>query len=810
MNDTRPLFAICLLSCCVQWAAARKVEGYIYDAQTKEPLVAANINDENKKTGTFSIDKGYFCLNLPEDASAVFVSFIGYNEQKVHIDPTNTKPVKIYLARKINSIDEVMVTARKNDKLQSSQMGLTTLKQADIKNVPTVFGEADVIKALQMQPGVSAGIEGFAGMYVRGGNDDENLFLIDGNPLYQINHLGGLFSAFNVEAIDDISFYKAAFPARYGGRLSSVVDIKTKDGDYHNYHGSLMLGLTSGNVNIGGPIVKGRTSFAFSMRRSWLELVSVPALALMNIKEKKMGRKVIGGYSFTDLNFKINHLCKDQSKLSLLFYYGADRLKIGEKQFSTKETEASYTGEDINKLKWGNLLTALNWQKSLNDRLKLELNASYTRYTSSMNQSVEDTFGNKGEEDYTREYNERNTQNGINDVSFNARLAYAFTENHRLLIGANYTYHHFNPEKIRNISSNPEIQSDSIYTNQTLRGNEFSVYVDDDIAFSSAFKVNAGIRLNGFSVRNKTYFTVEPRLSARVSLSRQLSLKAGYARMSQFVQQVSDSYISLPTDFWMPINEKFKPLISDQVSMGLYYSQNNNYTFSVEGYYKWMNNLLEYKDGYNLLPSSTHWDSKLTSGSGTAYGVDFMAEKNIGRLKGFVGYGLMWTNRHFAEINQGRDFPSKYDNRHKLNIALSYSINSNIDINCGWTYMTGNRVTLSLENYQDLPSAGFPSFIAPSLPNKDGWGIDYYDSKNNVRLPAYHRLDLGMNIYRPQKNGRMGIWNVSIYNAYSRMNPIVIQKSTIKQTTSGKPVPPKFQTLSIFPIIPSVSYTYKF
>lgn len=706
-------------------------------------------------------------------------------------------------------LKEVVKVERTNNKLKSALMGVTMLDQTSIRNVPTLFGEADLIKALQLQPGVSAGVEGFAGMMVRGGNADENMFLIDGNPLYQMNHLGGLFSAYNIEAVDNLAFYKSSFPARYGGRLSSVVDITSKSGDFEKYKGNFTIGLTSAKLSFSGPLIKDKTSFAVAVRRSWFELVSIPAIALINRHKKKSGNKVIAGYNFTDFNLKVDQRLGRMGTLSLLGYYGYDHLKTGEHEFSTDKGEDAipYLHKDENKLGWGNLLGALKWLLPVNEHLTYTLHTSFTRYQSDYNQLSEITQGKETDRDYRHTYSHKDVINSIKDINVNTSLLYQPSEAISLRAGTGYIHHAFSPEKTQRTFS--ENLTDNAPEGHNVQADEANAYLEGDFQVWDRLHFNAGMRSSLFHVEGKTYATLEPRLSANFILSPTVSLKAGYARMSQFVQQVSDNYISLPTDYWMPITKRFAPLTSDQISAGVYFSLQHTYIISIEGWYKKMHNLLEYKDNYKLIPSATAWEDKLTSGKGDTYGIDIQLEKNIGRLSGFVGYGLMWSNRLFAQLNGGRQFPSKYDNRHKLNISLNYSLSKRVTLNAGWTYMTGNRATIALENYQ-YPT-GFPSTMVPSYPKGNDETIPaYYEGKNNVRLPAYHRLDLGINIYRPRSDGRMGIWNISVYNAYSRMNPIMIRKDDSVQTMDGTALPLRFRQFSLFPIIPSVSYTYKF
>jgi hypothetical protein len=703
-------------------------------------------------------------------------------------------------------MQEVVKTAPRIDKPRNPQMGMTVMDDNAIRNVPTLLGEPDVIKALQLQPGVSAGTEGFAGMFVRGGENDENLFLIDGCSIYHTNHLGGLFSPFNANAVSHLTFYKSAFPARYGGRLSSVTDLSMKSGDYESWHGNFTMGLTSANVSFSGPLVKDQTSLFVALRRSWLELVSVPALAIINASKKKSGEKVIAGYNFTDFNLKLSHRLRRFGTLSLLGYYGHDRLKMGEHRFSNDgEDTDPYFHKNENRLGWGNMLTSLRWHLPINTLFAYNMKASYTRYQSDFRKTVETVSGREGKNGYENNGSRTESRNAIHDLSVDASLAFIPSDRTIIRLGTQYTHHRYTPEE--EIQESTSLPSGNGNNESRVIANEWNAYLEGDLEVFHWLRFNAGMHGSFFRVEGKQYQVFEPRVSADFRLSPVVSLKAGYARMSQFVQQVSDNYISLPTDYWLPITRSFSPLTSDQFSAGIYVSPDKKYTFSVEGYYKKMDHLLEYRDDYKDL-QVTSWEDRLTSGSGRAYGADFQAEADFGKLHGFIGYGLMWSDRLFADQNEGKRFPSKYDNRHKVTLSATWKCSERVELNAGWVFMTGNRVTLSLENYS-YPD-GYPTNIVPSYPHKDEEMLDYYAGKNNVRLPAYHRLDVGINIYRSLRRGRTGIWNVSLYNAYSRMNPIMIEKNNQKQSMDGTPLAPRFRQFALFPIIPSVSYTYKF
>ena len=793
------------------------VSGFVRDKRSAESLIGASVYEAHSRVGTASNNFGFFSLTLPPGDITIRSSYIGYTSHQHILNGLERDTVLAIELEPSASLEEVVITGQSNDKqsVLSTQMGALEINQQTIRSTPVMFGEADIIKTLQLTPGVSAGTEGTAGMYVRGGNVDENLFLIDGNPVYQINHIGGIFSAFNPEAISGMDFFKSGFPSRYGGRLSSVVDVHTKEGNMKEYHGSASIGLISGNLNFEGPIIKDRTSFNIGLRRTWLDVLSAPAVAIANKITKKDGTRLRARYAFHDLNLTVNHIFNDRSRMYLSLYNGNDVLKGGSTDFPDQDSDNNYNYDSDVSLRWGNIMATAGWTYVFNNRLFGKVSGVFTRYHSRLRNTEHDVVGNEGDEDYSDSFRENETNTGITDFGLRTSFDYLPASAHHIRFGGDYLVHRFHPEYNRSVAyeKNEEtsVEIGQEFANDLLWGHEAGVYAEDDWTLSSAVRLNAGLRFSLFNVQGKTYTGLEPRVSLRWLLDDNLSFKASYSRMNQYVHLISNSFISLPTDAWMPVTRKLKPLISDQVSAGFYYNLNKEYNFSVEGYYKTLDNLLEYRDGHTFTPSFVNWEDKLTAGEGRSYGAEFMVRKETGRTTGWVGYGLSWSDRQFDELNQGARYPARFDNRHKLNIVVMHKISPKVELSAAWSYASGNHVTLSLENYYEngtgSPTNNDNRYMGASE------SIDYYEGRNNYQLPAYHRLDLGIKIYRPKKKGRMGIWTVSIYNVYSRMNPFMIYKSdkTVPDPGSsyGKNVP-VFKTIGIMPIIPSISYTYKF
>ena len=798
------------------------VSGFVRDKRSAESLIGASVYESGSRVGTASNNFGFFSLTLPGGDITIRASYIGYTGRLYNLTGLERDTVLTIELEPSASLQEVVVTGQSTSKqsVLSTQMGALEINQQTIRSTPVMFGEADIIKTLQLTPGVSSGTEGTAGMYVRGGNVDENLFLIDGNPVYQINHIGGIFSAFNPEAISGMDFFKSGFPSRYGGRLSSVVDVHMKEGNMKEYHGSATLGLISGNLNFEGPIVKDRTSFNISLRRTWLDVLSAPALAIANKIMKKDGIRTRARYAFHDLNLKVNHIFNDRSRMYFSLYNGNDVLKGGSTDYPSDfySDVKSYNYDTDVSLRWGNIMATTGWTYVFNNRLFGKFSGVFTRYHSKLRSTELDIEGKEGESGYSERFSENSTNTGIMDLGVRTSFDYLPVHSHHIRFGGDYLVHRFRPEYNR--SSSFDKSQDFIsninkeYANDLLWGHEAGVFAEDDWTLLPSVRINAGVRFSLFNVQGKTYTGVEPRVSLRWLLADNLSFKASYSRMSQYVHLISNSFISLPTDAWMPVTRKLKPLLSDQVSAGFYYDLNKTYSFSVEGYYKTMENLLEYRDGHTFTPSYLNWEDKLTAGDGRAYGAEFMVRKETGRTTGWIGYGLSWADRKFDELNLGERYPARFDNRHKLNIVVMHKISPKVEISAAWSYASGNHVTLSLENYMENGSLNYVHGNGYDLPYTGSWGIDYYEGRNNYQLPAYHRLDLGIKIYRPKKKGRMGIWTVSIYNVYSRMNPFMIHKTDkeVRDPSSsyGYKVVPVFKTVGIMPIIPSVSYTYKF
>ena len=783
--------------------SAQTVSGVVTDRQSGETLIGATVVDKRSGKGVLSNAYGFYSLTMPKgDSVSLRVSYVGYTPFELDTVLTGNLELNVALHAGVE-LKEVTVSAERVGSLRSSQISALEMPLEHIKAVPVLFGETDVLKALQLMPGIQSGTEGTSGLYVRGGGPDENLFLLDGVPLYNVNHLGGFFSAFNADAVKNVTMYKGSFPAHFSGRLSSVVDVTTNNGNDKEYHGLVSAGLIAAKLAVEGPIVKEKTTFSLSGRRTYADLLIQPSMAMLSLTSDM---NTTAGYYFYDANAKITHKFSDRSRLYGSFYMGDDVLYM---RLKTKEGVLYGTSYKENlklRYSWGNIVGSVRWNYVINPKIFMNATVAYTQYRNKIGLTLIDEYSDGT--DMSKYSGEMTYKSGIRDISARVDFDYAPKPNHNIKFGTNYIHHIFRPEvsgsKINSYENYDgvelEYNLDTIIGQSIVHAEEINAYIEDDWSITDAVKINGGVNLSGFYVEHKFYPSIQPRLSGRFLITPDLSFKVGYAWMTQYMHLLSNSSISLPTDLWVPVTAKIAPMQAHQVAAGAMYSWSGIADFSVEGYYKYMDNLMEYRDGASFWGSSVGWEDKVCMGRGWSYGVEFLVQRNIGKFTGWIGYTWSHSDRIFdregQEINNGKKFPAKYDRRHDVSIVLMYKFNKKIDCSLTWVYSTGNMATLGLSEYE----------------GEDGSVVSYVESRNNYRLPAYHRMDASVNFHRKLKHGERTI-NVSVYNLYNHKNPFLVyeKEGTISTNrTTGERYPSSLVQVSIFPIIPSFSYTFKF
>lgn len=786
------------------------ISGYIKDAKSGETLISSSVFDAFSNKGTVSNSYGFYSITLPKSSVDIHYTYVGYATEHRKFNLTKDTIINIVLNESLVLNELTVLGTAKEIGVRGTQMSAIEVPVSLIKSVPTLFGETDVLKALQLLPGVQGGVEGSAGFYVRGGGPDENLFLLDGVPVYNVNHLGGLFSVFNADAVKNVTLYKGGFPARFGGRLSSVLDIRMNDGNNQKLRGNFSIGIISSKFNLEGPLFSEKTTFNISGRRTYFDLLAQPIL-LIAAKDQDVDR-LSAGYYFYDFNAKISHTFSDKDRLYLSTYIGDDVIYGNIRE--NYKSDALETSESRIRLNWdwGNFINALRWNHVINNKLFMNTTATYTRYR--FNMAVGTDFNSKrisppssSSESYTLGY-----RSGIEDIGLKMDFEYNPNPNHEIKFGGNYINHSFRPG-VQVLNSKYTRDSltqkmDTTIGDKNIYSNETAFYVEDNFSLGSFIKANVGLHYSNFDVQKTFYQSFQPRIGVRALITENLSAKAGYAAMSQYIHLLSNSNISLPTDLWVPVTKRVEPMNSHQYSAGMFYNYKNIIDFSVEGYYKTMVNLIEYKDGASFLGSSTGWEDKVSMGRGWAYGLEFLAQKSIGKTTGWLGYTWAKSERLFdrpgEELNNAEVFPAKYDRRHDISLVVSHKFNEKIDVAGTWVYSTGNSGSLALQNYSPNKSSDNEFDYQTSIP--------YISKRNNYRLPDFMRIDLGVNFHKKKKHG-IRTWNISVYNASNQKNPFLVMVSNSERynsSTNTYESDKKLVKLTIFTLLPSISYSYKF
>jgi hypothetical protein len=758
----RLVLLLLLISALTVSSYAQKytISGYVKDASTGEVLIGAHVYIPKLKTGVSANSYGFYSITLDKDSVGLVASYIGYKPvlKKVYLD----RDISLTIELKSSELNEIVVTSNKSrDNVQKPQMGVIDVPIQSVKELPAIFGEKDLFKVLQLLPGVQSGSEASAGFYVRGGGADENLVLLDEAVIYNPFHLAGFFSIFNGDAIKSVTLIKGGFPAQYGGRLSSIIDISMKDGNDKSFHGEGGIGLIASRLTLEGPLVKDKASFMVSARRTYLDLLIKPFL----------DKGTDAGYYFYDLNAKLNYKISDKDRVYLSGYLGKDVL-------FTSITQPQDTS-DFN-VTWGNKSMTGRWNHIFSPKLFANTSFIYNDYIFDITTQINAIHAK--------------LESGIQDIGGKTDFDWYPSPLHHVKFGGTYTYQKFIPSLVEGKTDNLS------FTNQQVKYvHNAAAYINEEYTYSEKMSFNVGLRTPFFVYKSTRYFNVEPRFTVKYSLNNSTSLKAGYAMMNQFLHLLTNSTLASPMDLWVPSSNIVKPQQSHQVSVGIFKNfLSGAYETSAEIYYKSSTNLIEYAPGTEIF-LNPDIDKSLIFGKGNAYGLELFIKKNEGKLTGWIGYTLSFANRVFDQLNNGQPYPATYDRRHDLSLTGVYSFNKNWSFSAVFVYGTGHSLTIPVGNY----------FVPLFDGSNDIFKSQDMGSKNFYKLPDYNRLDLGIK-YTKQHRRYEDEWRLDIYNTYSRRNPYFVYIDDSYYDTNANIHKAAAVQISLFPIIPTVSYNFKF
>jgi len=796
------LMALCLASVHVFGQKRITISGFVKEKGSQELLTGANVYIPGMSTGAVTNNYAFYSLTIPAtDSVTIAYSLVGYETARRTISAQQDTELNVVLSS-IRQLDEVTISARKQEDnvSGSAQMSVVEIPIEQIKKIPSLLGEKDVLRGLQLMPGVQKGTEGQTGLYVRGGGPDQNLIILDDAVVYNASHLFGFFSVFNSDAIKRVELTKGGFPARYGGRLSSVVEMDMKEGSKEKLHGEGGIGLISSRLTLEGPIAKGRSSFLISGRRTYIDVLAAPVLKYLEKKEGQNGFKP--GYYFYDLNAKINYDLDPKNKLYVSGYLGQDK-------FSVKEEHGTFKMKAG--LHWGNATGTMRWNHVFNRKLFANTAFVFTHFnfttTSYFRESV-------GDSDATTESRLR-YDSRIQDLSLKSDFDFYPNAFHAIKFGVQATRHKSTPSALALSGTNSEDDIDPV--EKPVYSLESGAYFEDTWQPFEALKMNLGFRLSYFKAGKKQYINPEPRFSAALRLAPDFSAKASYARMNQYVHLLSNTGLGLPTDLWVTSTDRIAPQQSTQVAFGFAKDlQDRGLTLTLEGFYKDMNRILSYREGASFIginaenANDVDWQDNVTSGKGWSYGSEFLVQKKSGKLSGWVGYTLSWIYWKFPELNNGRTFHPRYDRRHDLSVVGIYEFNKRITMSASWVYGTGNALTVPAATYAPVSDNYFNRFDpTQTILNSTykEFKASEFPAKNSFRAEAFHRMDLSIQFHKKKKRHER-TWEFSVYNAYNRKNPFFYDRSEEKMNNGEwKTVLKKY---SLFPVLPSFSYNFKF
>ncbi len=769
----RIILILALLSSLNIFAASKhSLSGTITDAGTGESLIGASITvKELSGTGVTTNSYGYFSLTLPESKYTFIITYLGYKTIVLPLNLNENKQMNFKLESDSKQLEDVEITAqRKNHNITSNEIGMEKLDVKEISKIPVLFGEADIMKTLKLTPGIKSAGEGSGGMFVRGGNNSQNLILLDEATVYNADHLLGFFSTFNSDAIKDIQMFKGTAPAEYGGRISSVLDIKMNDGNNQDYHVGGGIGLISSRLNVEGPIVKDKSSFLVTARRTYADLfLKLSPDSLINNNQ----------LYFYDLNAKVNYIINDKNRIYLSGYFGRD----------------VFTFQERFGINWGNITGTLRWNHIWNDKLFSNTSLIYSDYDYKVNIMMGAGFS---------------LTSIIKNWNLKHEFQYFANSKNTMIFGFNSIFHTIIPGQLET-SDDSDINPIVLQEKQAI---ENGIYFSNVWKPSYNLNINYGLRLSTYHLMGpgdfysynsdgtvsdtttygknevvKSYFNLEPRLNIAYILNDRNSFKASYTRNTQNLHLISNSTSSLPTDIWISSSNNVKPEIGDQVSLGYFTNFSKDmFQFSTEIYYRWMQNQIDLKNGANI-NANDKIEGELLYGKGRAYGLEMLLKKKQGKLTGWIGYTLSRTERLIDGINSNNWYPAKQDITHDFSIVGIYDLNKKWSLSATWVYNTGNAVTFPSGKYLINGNVQY-----------------YYTERNGYRMPDYHRLDLGATWNLKKTKKFESSLNFSVYNAYGHKNPFSIDF----EQNEEDPTKTDAVMTYLFTFVPSITYNFKF
>ena len=772
------------LVCGVSWlvlaghagAQTHGVQGYVTNGVTGEVLIGAHVYELRTGKGAVTNQYGFFRLLAAADTFRLQISHVGYEQLIRELIPFNS--VRTFELRPlVTRLDSVVVTADTEQLEHRLLLGKVTIAPEEVATLSALLGEADILKVFQLKPGISFGTEGTSGLHVRGGSPDQNLVIVDGAPIYNWSHVFGFVSSFNHDALNEADLYKGWFPARYGGRLSSVIDLTMREGNRREFEGGGTLGLLASRVTVEGPIRKNESSFIISARRTYLDLLVRPLNWIG-------GTDFLIGYHFGDINAKANMILSSRDHAFISVYASQDSyyLRDGPKEEQVR-----------NGVGWGNLVGTLRWNRVLMRKMFLNFALLHSRYRYSALDRYTVSAVNSGSR--TNELYETRFRSGVSDWTAKADLEYSPSMRHGLRFGSSLSRKRYTPgvQRVRERAGVASVQDTLIETNREHVALEWHAYVEDTGRFKERIRINGGFHLSGFRARGARYASVEPRVSALIWISPAWAATGSYARAYQYVHLLTNSGVGPPTDLWVPSTRRVSPQRAWQLSAGVSRERTQDaIAASITGYYKAMNGVIEYLEGSSLVGLRRDWESQIAAGRGWSYGIETLIERKRRKLSGWIGYTLSWTWRRVPGINQGRPYPYRYDRRHDISVALTRPLGHRT-VSVSWVFASGHAVSVPIAQYIE-----------------DGTLVSIIQGRNQQRMPAYHRLDLSL--HSPRRNGRNRL-TISIYNLYNHRNAFytyVRESSEFDPFAGYADEGRSFRKVTLFPVIPSVSYSFTF